>query len=185
METAAAAGPEAGSGSSAPQPLPADSLYQLTSEWEDPQGETSGLDLFRGHPVLIALFFGSCDSACPVLVHDLERLEASLPAAEREALRVLLVTLDPENDTAERLAAYAREQGFPAARWRLLRGDPAAVRELAAVLGVRYRPIPGGQIQHSMRITLLDPQGVIAHQLDGPSPDPEPLASRIAGWVSG
>ena len=162
-------------------PLPAESLYQLTSEWEDQRGARSTLDIFRGHPVAIALFFGSCESVCPVLVHDVQRLEASLPTAQREALRVLLVTLDPEHDTAERLAEYARAQGFPESRWRLLRGDPGALRELAAVLGVRYRREANGQIQHSMRITLLDSDGVIAQHLDGPGPGTEPLASALRG----
>jgi protein SCO1 len=35
------------------------------------------------------------------------------------------------------------------------------VRELAAVLGIRYRALRGGAFSHSSMIVLLDEQGII------------------------
>jgi protein SCO1/2 len=148
-------------------PLPGRSLYQLTGAWTDAAGRPLQLAALRGRPVLVLLFYGTCQSACPVLVHDLQRVDERLSPEQRSGLRYLLVTFDPEVDTAERLAAYASEHGLEGDRWTLARGTPDQVRELAAVLGVRYRPTGNGQFSHTQRITLLDREGVILENFDG------------------
>jgi protein SCO1/2 len=146
--------------------LPADSLYQIDGDWQDERGEGVRLDLWRGHVTAVVLFFGTCEATCPALVHELQRIETELPEDARAQLRALLVTIDPERDTSEALAAYAREHGLPVDRWRLLRGDAASVRTLAAALGVRYRRLPGGQFNHSLQIAFLDRDGAIAHRVE-------------------
>jgi len=125
------------------------------------------------------MFYGTCEYACPVLVHDVQRLEAELPEDVRDQLRVLLVTFDPERDTPERLAEYAAQKALPLERWRLLRGDPQQVLELAAALDVKYRDVGGGNFSHTMRISLLDTQGQIAQRLDGLEKPLQTLAQRV------
>jgi protein SCO1/2 len=44
-------------------------------------------------------------------------------------------------------------------RWRLARTAASDVRPLAAVLGVQYRNLPDGDINHSSAILLLDADG--------------------------
>jgi protein SCO1 len=159
--------PSAGAANSGPaKALPGASLYQLDADWQDQHGDHVKLDLWRGSVVAVVLFFGTCESACPALVHDLTRIEAELPHSALDRLRALLVTIDPQHDGIEQLAAYARDEDLPVERWRLLRGDDAAVRELAAALGVRYRRLPNGQFSHSMQIAFLDPEGVIVHRIE-------------------
>ena len=41
------------------------SIYELGSTLRDEKGQTRGLDAFRGHPVLVTMFYGSCATACP------------------------------------------------------------------------------------------------------------------------
>jgi cytochrome oxidase Cu insertion factor (SCO1/SenC/PrrC family) len=49
----------------------------------------------------------------------------------------------------------------------LFNGDEKAVRELAAVLGVRYRRDASGGFDHSAIISILDADGrIVAQQLD-------------------
>jgi len=148
-------------------PLPDRSVYQLGGTWTDQRGRPFRLDQLRGHPVAALLFYGTCKQACPILVHDVQRLDEMLDPAARERTRYLLVTFDPARDTPERLAAYARDHKLDPARWTLLRGGPEQVRELAMVLGVKYRPTGGGEFNHTMRITLLDRDGVAALHVDG------------------
>lgn len=159
---------------------PADSVYQIDDLWEDDRGERVQLDLWRGHLTAVVLFFGTCEGTCPALVHELQRIESSLPRSERSQLRALLVTIDPERDTSEALRAYAREHDFPTDRWRLLRGDPAAVRTLAAALGVRYRQLASGQFSHSLQITLLHPDGTIARKVEQLGRPVDSLAMLLA-----
>jgi protein SCO1/2 len=159
--------------------VPTDSLYQLHPTLTDQHGATVGLDVHRGHPVIVTMFYATCPEACPRLIGDLKALEAGLTDAERADLRVLLVSLDPEQDTAERLAEAVREHEVDDARWTLSRTDPDHVREVAAALGIRYRPTGDGEMNHSSLLTLLDRDGRPVAKLEGLDRDPAPLVEAL------
>lgn len=148
-------------------PLPDKSLYQSESRWTTDAGKEVSLCSLRGRPQVIALFFTTCRSTCPVIVQDLRRLEAALPAELRSRVGFTLVSFDSERDTPEALAAYRRTRQLPDDRWTLLRGDPGDVLELAALLGVRFKQEANGQFAHSNTITVLNAAGEIVHQRQG------------------
>jgi len=143
------------------------SLYVLSAALVDQDGRPVGLDLFRGYPVVISMFYATCPGACPLLIADIQRIEAELSPRERANLRVVLVSLDPERDTPEALQALARARGLDESRWRLLRAPDDTVREIAAALGIKYRRLPDGSFNHSSVITLLDRSGAMQGRLDG------------------
>jgi protein SCO1/2 len=65
------------------------------------------------------------------------------------------------------------------ARWSLLATDEDGVRELAAVLGVKYRPEAGGEMAHSSIIFLIDAEGVIRHRQEGLNQGPDALLTAF------
>jgi len=152
------------------------SLYQLQAKLQGGDGKTVGLDVFRGQPVLISLFYGRCPAACPMLISQIKRIEAGLSPEARAGVRVLLVSMDPESDTPEVLAALTEAHRLDG-RWRLTRTDDAKVQEIAAVLGVRYRKLKNGQINHSTVVTVLDAAGNPVARVDGLN---KPLEDVIA-----
>lgn len=156
------------------------SVYQLAGDWTDTSGEPAPLAQLAGAPVLLLLFYGTCDYACPLLVHDLQRVEGMLDAATRAQVRFALVTFDPGRDTPEALASYAQKLELATPQWQLLHGSPDQVRELAATLGVRYRPTGTGQFSHTMRIVLLDRAGVPVEHWDGLARPLGPIATAAA-----
>ena len=147
-------------------PLSARSLYQLDATWTNDAGEPVKLASLRRQPVVVAMFFASCEYACPVLVSDLQRLRAALPKAVREQTRFVLVSFDTVRDTTAVLAAYRAKRSLDAG-WMLLRGDATDVQDLAMLLGVNYKQDARGQFAHSNLITVLNPAGEIAHQHAG------------------
>jgi protein SCO1/2 len=154
------------------------SIYQLQATLTDQDGHARQLDLYRGHPVLIAMFYSSCPAACPLIIDTLRAAEKDLAPAQRAALRVLLVSIDPERDTPAALRALADQRHIDTTRWTLARADADTVRTLAALLNVQYRQLPGGEFNHSPVITLLSPAGDIqASSLKLGTPDPALLAS--------
>lgn len=156
-----------------------ESLYQLAVQLED-QAETKvALSQFRGHPVLIAMFYASCPHACPMLVSKIRRIEQRLTPQARAGLRVLLVSFDGQRDTPEVLRTAAERQGVDLKRWRLARAEEADVRQVAAVLGVKYRRLSDGSFNHSSLITLLDAAGRPAGRLEGLTEPEAPLVARI------
>lgn len=137
-----------------------ESLYQLKLDLTDQTNTHIGLDVFHGRPVLITMFYGGCPYVCPLTINTLQSTEAALDPGIREQLRVLLVSLDSDNDTPDILAEIARKHNVDTTRWKLARADAHDVRKLAAVLGVRFRKLPEGGFNHSTVITLLDADGV-------------------------
>ncbi|MDP2341854.1 MAG: SCO family protein [Deltaproteobacteria bacterium] len=143
----------------APPALPSDSLYLVEDRFEDHSGRARTLADFRGQTVLLAMFYARCPQACPLLISDVKRVLAALPPAERDVVKVVLVTLDPERDTPAFLATTMTNRSLPTTQWTLMRTDAAATRTLSAVLGVRYRDGVDGAIDHTSQIALLDREG--------------------------
>lgn len=143
------------------------SIYQLDSTWTSDVGREVKLGVLRGRPQVLAMFFTSCEYACPILVHDLQRIEQALPASLRDKVDFLLVSFDTERDTPEVLRAYRAKQHLGTKHWTLLRGSGDDVRELAALLGINFQKDTRGQFAHSNLITVLNRDGEVVHQLTG------------------
>jgi protein SCO1/2 len=159
--------------------LRGDSIYQVGGTFTDQDGHPFVLTSLRGAPVLIAMFYASCTTVCPLTISEIRRVEQTLSEADRARLRVVLVTFDTERDTPERLRALATEHALPTPRWTLLRADDDDVRELAMVLGVQYRRIEAGDFVHSALVTLLDTEGTVVAQLDGLDAPLEPFDAHL------
>lgn len=117
--------------------------------------------MFRGQPVLVGMFYASCPNACPTLIAAMRRLEDKLEPAQRDQLRVLMISIDPKNDTPEKLSELAARHHVDLQRWRFTRPAPADVRSIAEVLGIQYRELGDGDFNHSSLVTLLDRDGRI------------------------
>jgi protein SCO1/2 len=153
------------------------SLYQLGSTWTSDVGRQIKLGVLGGRPQVLALFFTSCEYACPLTVDAMQRIEKSLPEALRGKVDFLLVSMDSERDSVAALHDYRNKKHLTTENWTLLKGAPDDVRELAALLGVNYQRDTRGQFAHSNVITVLNVEGEIAHQQVG-------LASDIGETVA-
>jgi protein SCO1/2 len=140
---------------------PPKSLYHLDAKLTSQAGQPHGFDVYRGHPVLVTMFYGSCQATCPLIIDTLRATERAIPAGQRAGLRVLMISIDPQRDTPAALHAIAEERHIDSARWTLAHADAATVRTIAALLNVQYRQLPSGEFNHSTVITLLSPAGEI------------------------
>ncbi len=135
------------------------SIYQLDVDLAGHDGVASGLDRYAGQPVVISMFYGSCPHICPMLISSIKAAEQQLPEAQRDGLRVLMISLDAERDTPESLAKVAEQHEVPETRWTLASAGESDVRKIAAVLGIRFRKLPDGNFNHTSEMILLDAQG--------------------------
>lgn len=139
--------------------LPADSLYHLAAGFVDQQGHGFQLAQRRGRPQLVSMFYTSCAYVCPLIVDSARGVQHALPESQRSALGILLVSMDPARDDVAALRSVFDKRRLDAASWTLARTDAAAVRKLAALLGVRYRALADGEFNHSSVLVLLDREG--------------------------
>jgi protein SCO1/2 len=167
-------------GRAAPARTPAaPSLYELDFALTDVDGRRRTLTEFRGQPFVASMVYTSCTSICPRVTADLRALERALPPSRRAITRFVLFSLDPGRDTPAVLARFADEHGLDRGRWTLLASSEDDMRTLAAVLGVRFRQDPGGEIAHSAVIVVVDGEGSLRHRREGLSGDLRPLLAAL------
>jgi protein SCO1/2 len=159
-------------------PLDAPPIYDLPIEMRDHDGRAIRLDVHRGNPVVIAMFYASCPAACPRLIDEVHDIVDAVPIERRNRLRVLLVSFDPR-DTPERLRDLAVTRDIPLDHWTLATAAPDEARQLAAVLGIKYRVLDGGEYFHSSVITVLDGDGRPRARVEGFGVPPDALIAAI------
>jgi protein SCO1/2 len=153
--------------------LPANSVYQLAVALTDQDGREFRLGDQRGKPMLLSMFYSSCQFVCPMLIDTLRDTESKLGPGERNQLAVLMVSIDPAHDTVAVLRQKATERAIATPRWAMARTDAASVRKLAAVLGIQYRALANGEFNHTTALILLDADGrIVARSSQLGSADP-------------
>ena len=126
----------------------------------DHNGKARTLADFRGKAVVLFFGYTQCPDVCPTTLATLaEALRRLGPDAAK--VQVLLVTIDPERDTAELLSHYATafDPSFLG-----LSGDAEATARTAKEFKVLYQKQPGSTpgsytMDHSAGTFIFDPEG--------------------------
>lgn len=139
--------------------LPGNSIYQNTATMTDQDGHVFKLADRRGQPMLVSMFYNSCQFVCPMLIDTLASTEKELTADERAHLSVMLMTFDPARDDVKTLKSIADKRSLDPAHWTLARTDAGSVRKIAATLGIQYRLLADGEYNHTTVLILLDADG--------------------------
>lgn len=143
------------------------SLYTLDSTWTTDAGREVKLNVLRGYPQVVAMFFTNCQHSCPLIVADMKSIEKALPRGVRSKVDFLLVSIDPNRDTPEVLRAFREKHRLGTEHWTLLRGSADAVKSLAEKLGFQYYPGSEKQFGHTLVISILNQNGEIVFQQGG------------------
>lgn len=144
----------------------------------DQQGSAFTRDNLKGRWTLLFAGFTNCPDICPTTLAQLGQLQTEL-ADER--LQVLFLTVDPNRDTPERIAAYLAHfgRGLVGAT-----GTAAQVESFAGQLGLAHVRIPGPgdsyTVDHSAALVLIDPRARIAGYFTPPH-NTNALAADLAG----
>jgi len=146
---------------SATAPVPGNSLYQLHAALTDQDGRPFDMASLRGTPVLVSMFYSSCQMVCPMVFETIHSTLKALPPDERAEMKVVMISFDPARDTVAVLKKTAAVRNCDA-QWTLARGDESTSRKIAAALNIQYRRLSDGEFNHSTIITLLDREGRIA-----------------------
>jgi protein SCO1/2 len=113
-------------------------------------GKTVSLpkELDDGRPVVVSFIFTTCAAICPVISHTLAQLQDKL-GADRDRVHLVSISIDPEQDTPERLAAYGKKYNA-GPEWHHYTGTVAASLTAQKAFDV-YR---GDKMEHNP-VTLL------------------------------
>jgi protein SCO1/2 len=140
--------------------------YKLTNE----RGEPFGSAELRGRIYVADFVFTTCPTVCPKLTERMQRIQHRSRNLG-PAFQLVTFTVDPENDTAEVLNAYARGVHANPARWTFLTG-PLGDVETTVVKGFKLamgkEQVGDGifSIFHGERFVLVDQDGAIRGYYD-------------------
>lgn len=124
-------------------------------------GTTTVVGEGQGRPTLLTFLYTRCPlpEFCPATVARLQALQA----AAGPPIRLLAVTLDPEHDTPEVLAEFAKASDANPEIWRFGRVEDLPSLALYAGLTVTR---DSGQIAHTLRVLKLDADGRLVERFD-------------------
>ena len=167
-------------GAAKPAPaLPGDSIYQLPLPLTDSNGQTRDWRTLRGKPHLVSMFYTSCQYICPLIVESGKAVERQLTPAQQKKLGVVLISMDPARDDPAALKKVAEQRKLDTTRWTLASPPAGEARAVAGALGIRYRLLADGEVNHSSALILVDANGRILARTEkiGSKPDPEFVAA--------
>ena len=118
-------------------------------------GSTTSLGELPGKYRLVFFGYTSCPDVCPITMARLGSVYRNL--GEPEELQVVMVTVDPANDTPEEVQAYS-EKFHP--DFTGLGGSQEAVARAAEEFFVGFSD-PGEEVAHTDAVFLLDEQARI------------------------
>jgi protein SCO1/2 len=143
------------------------SIYNLPSKWTNQNGQDIEMKDLKGKVLVMVMIYTSCKSACPRLVADMRNIESRLPENIKGNVKLVLVSIDPEVDTPERLKAFSIENKMETDQWIFLRSTEENTREFAAVLSVNYKKVSPMDFSHSNIISVFNAEGELAYQQEG------------------
>lgn len=120
-------------------------------------------------PVMLNFVFTTCGTICPVMVRVFSEVPEKLGVASKN-LRLISISIDPENDTPAQLKTYARNIGA-GPRWQFLTGRVEDVRTVQLAFG-NYR---GDKMNHEPLTLMRQAPGQPWVRIDGFA-GPEQLA---------
>jgi len=143
------------------------SIYNLPSQWTNQNGQNIEMKDLNGKVLVMVMIYTSCKAACPRLVADMRNIEQRLPEKGKDKVKMVLVSIDPEVDTPERLKAFAKENKMDREPWVFLRSTEENTREFAAVLSVNYKKVSPMDFSHSNIISVFNANGELVYQQEG------------------
>ena len=122
----------------------------------------------KGKVYVCDFFFTTCQSICPKMSNQLERVYKEFKT--RNDFLILSHTVDPETDTAAQLKEYADRHGVSDLRWLFLTGDKKHLYEIARkgyLLNAEEGDGGEDDFIHTQNFALIDKERCIRGFYDG------------------
>ena len=134
--------------------------FSLTNQ----EGVAFGSRELKGKVYVTTFFFTGCVTICPRIMQANRTLQERFKRANVD-VHLVSITVDPENDSPEKLKEYASKLGIDFSTWTFLSGDREKLRALIVdgfktYMGERERNADDiMDIGHGSRFVLVDGQG--------------------------
>ncbi len=142
----------------------------------DQDGIERSLVPTEGKITIVTGVYTTCGETCPLIVQQIYRVMSRLSESEREHIRILAITLDPEVDTPVMMKAMLTAHKVDQERFKGLTGPPEYVEAiLTAYQFAKSRNPETNVLDHVNLINVVDAQGKMAFRFT--------LGNRQEEWL--
>lgn len=137
-------------------------------EFTDQHGKTITNESYNGKVYVVEFFFTTCPTICPIMNEKMVTIQNEFFGNPN--FGIASISINPDNDSAEVLKAYANEYGVNSPNWHMLSGkSQEEVFDLAKngfklYAGVGDKEVGG--FEHSGLFALIDKEGNIRSRYD-------------------
>jgi protein SCO1/2 len=129
-------------------------------ELRDHRDQPFTAEQLRGQWSILFFAFSHCPDICPTTLSTLNDMYSKLSVEEQAKLQIVMVSLDAERDSVEKLADYVP---YFNAEFIGVTGNQHFVRRMAGELNIAYNRVPlegdNYTIDHSTQLLLINPKG--------------------------
>ena len=135
---------------------------RIFSDFElvDHRGEIFSQEHLQDVWTIVFFGFTHCPDICPTTLAILNDTYSKLKDRERERMQIVMISIDPERDTEEKLAEYVP---YFNDEFIGVTGNKHLIRRLTAELNVAYNQVPldtgDYTVDHSTQLVLINPKG--------------------------
>jgi protein SCO1/2 len=126
----------------------------------DHHGQTFDKARLQGSWSIVFFGFTHCPDICPTTLAILNETYSKLQEDEKDKLQIIMISLDPERDSVDKLAQYIPyfNRDFIG-----VSGNKHFIRRLTGEINIAYNKVPlSGEdytIDHSTQLVLINPKG--------------------------
>jgi protein SCO1/2 len=135
---------------------------RIFSDFElvDHRGEIFSQKNFQDVWTIVFFGFTHCPDICPTTLAILNDTYSKLKDRERERIQIVMISIDPERDTVEKLAEYVP---YFNDEFTGVTGNKYLIKRLTAELNIAYNKVPMDSddytVDHSTQLVLINPKG--------------------------
>ena len=132
-------------------------------------GKKVTLEQLKGKIIVVDFFFSRCPSICPLMAHNMKRLQNSFVNSNDSIVQFVSVSIDPEHDSVPQLRKYANRYTSNHDSWWFVTGNKKDIYEFA--LGEMKASVADVHVDtafiHTENMFLLDKNRVIRGWYNG------------------
>ena len=130
----------------------------LNFSLRDQMGQRIALNDFRGKVVVLTFLYSYCPDICPLIAQKLHETHRLL-GTKATGAAFLVVTVDPERDTVERLYEYSKQFDM-ADKWHFLTGSEDDLKPIWDYYWVgKVWKDEKGNVEHQSPVHIIDREG--------------------------
>ena len=145
----------------------------------DQNGEPFHVEQLKNKTVLFNFIFTTCSSVCPVQTKVLAEVMSEISAELRSQTQFVSISVDPVNDTPEKLNAFSVTHKANFSNWQFLTGEPEQISALTQRLLIFNEGEQNQPQVHRTSLWLVDKNGRMLQRYRGDPPDKARLIREL------